>query len=339
MLFTLRKKNQMPALAKIIGSDKRFGRLQTRFEGCTRGLGDFARRQKKAYFSDRETELKEIIGLLIQTIAALSSENREHNRSILERSQRLEKIIRLDDSERLNPDLLQEVEELRAFVRDKEARDGEKIEKLSRQVTALGAQLEGVCAESERDGLTGALSRRAFDSLLEGWIAGNRVKPQSFALLILDIDDFKRINATHSHLTGDRALITIADTCRQAVRTGGLLARYGGEEFAILLPEVSFTNAVKKGREICEAIASTGCRLEGISSPEVLTLTVSIGVSVCRKHDTAATLVDRADQALRLAKRAGKNRVMSEKDIDQEPTSRRSVNGLTRKRDPGERPI
>jgi len=72
---------------------------------------------------------------------------------------------------------------------------------------------------------------------------------------------------------------------------------------------------VKKGRQICEAIASTRYVLEGMPSREALCLTVSIGVSCCRAGDTVASLVGRADKALYLAKESGKNRAVSEKDL------------------------
>jgi diguanylate cyclase len=94
-----------------------------------------------------------------------------------------------------------------------------------------------------------------------------------------------------------------------------VLARYGGEEFVIILPGASLRNAVKKGRQICEAIASTRYVLEGMSAKERFALTVSIGVSSCRPGDTEATVIERADRALYLAKVSGKNRVASEKDL------------------------
>jgi diguanylate cyclase len=307
-------KHGLTDLAETLGSEEKTRRLQTLFEGRKAGIGAFAQRQKD-YLRDRESEFKDIIDILSKAMVTLDSENRDYNRSILEQSRRLEEITLVEDIRRIKQVLLQEVEQLREAVREKEARDGAKIEKLSQEVTVLNSALQSARSQSERDGLTGILNRRAFDRHLADLIARNTVKPQDFALLMVDIDDFKRINDTFGHLTGDSVLVAVVGKCRQAVRGEDKLARYGGEEFAITLPGASLRNAMKKGRQICEAIASTRYVLEGMPSKEAFALTVSIGVSCCRAGDTVASLVDRADKALYLAKGSGKNRAVSEKDL------------------------
>jgi len=316
MLSTSRKRVPLLELSRGLDPGRRFASLHSRFEACARGIGAFTRRRQKAYFGDREAELQELIALLIQALADLSFENREHNRRILEHSRRMQAILRSADRQRPDAALMEETAELQAMVRDKEAREDEKVEMLSHQLSALDNHFERLCTEAEHDRLTGTLSRRTFDTRLDDLIGGKREKPKWVSLLMIDIDDFKRINDIHGYVAGDRALIMVADICRKAVPAGCEVARYGGEEFAILLPEVSVPDAIRKGWEICEAVASNGCRLEGISSRELLRLTVSIGVSSSRMHESAGLLVDRANQALRLAKHAGKNRVMAENDID-----------------------
>ncbi len=307
-------KTGLADFAETLVSEEKIQRLQTLFESRTAGIGTFAQRQKD-YLRDRETEFKDIIDILSKAMVVQDTENRAYNHSILEQSQRLEEITLLDDIKRIKQALLQEVEQLREAVREKEACDGAKIEKLSRQVAVLNNELQSVRSESERDGLTGILNRRAFDRHLADLIACNTVKPQEFALLMIDIDDFKRINDTYGHLTGDSVLVAVVNKCRQSVRGEDVLARYGGEEFAIILSGATLRNAVKKGRQICEAIATTRYLLEGMPSKETLSLTVSIGVSACRAGDAVAALVDRADKALYHAKKSGKNRVVSEKDL------------------------
>ncbi|MGE5255699.1 MAG: diguanylate cyclase [Hyphomicrobiales bacterium] len=307
-------KTGLADFAETLSSEEKIHRLQSLFESRKAGIGTFAQRQRD-YLRDRETEFKDIIDILTKAMVVLDSENRAYNRSILEQSQRLEEITLLDDIKRIKQALLQEVEQLREAVREKEARDGAKIEKLSHQVAVLNDELQSARSESDRDGLTGILNRRAFDRHLTDLIARNTVKSQIFALLMIDIDDFKRINDTYGHLTGDSVLVAVVNKCRQSVRGEDVLARYGGEEFAIILTGASLRNAVKKGRQICEAIATTRYLLEGLPSQETLSLTVSIGVSLCRSGDTGASLVDRADKALYQAKKAGKNRVVSEKDL------------------------
>lgn len=307
-------KTGLADFAETLGSEEKPRSLQALFESRKAGIGAFARCQKN-YLRDREAEFKGIIDILSKAMATLDSENRAYNRSILEQSRRLEEITLLDDIKRVKQSLLQEVEQLREAVRDKEARDGDKIEALSRQVAVLNRKLQSARSESERDGLTGILNRRTFDRYLTDLISRNTVTRQKVALLLVDIDDFKRINDAYGHLTGDSVLVAMVKKFRQSVRGEDVLARFGGEEFAIVLPGASLRNALKKGRQICEAIASTRYVLQGLPTREELALTVSIGVSCCRADDTVASLIDRADKALYLAKRSGKNRAVSEKDL------------------------
>jgi diguanylate cyclase len=309
-------KQSLAHLAEVLGSSETVRRLQPEFERGATMVGGFARRQKE-YVRDRETEFKGIIDVLTKAVVVQDSENREYNRSILEQSRRLEEISLLDDIKRVKLALVREVDHLREAVREKEARDGAKIDSLSQQVNVLKVELQSVRAESERDGLTGIFNRRTFDRYLSDLTARNLLEAQEVALLMVDIDDFKRVNDRHGHLTGDSVLVAIVNKCRQCTRAEDVLARYGGEEFCILLPGISLRNAVKKGRHICESIASTRYVLEGVPTHEPLGITVSIGVSVLRKGETAAALIDRADRALYAAKTSGKNRAVSEKDAKQ----------------------
>ncbi len=300
-------------LAESMGSEEKLSRIHARFQGHAQGIGEFAEKQKN-YLRERETEFKAIIDILTKAMVAQDCENREFNRGILEQSQRLEEMTRLDDIKRLKQTLLLEVEQLQAAVREKETRDSETIETLSRQVTTLNSELKSVRNESERDGLTGVLNRRAFDRYINDLVARNTMKHQDVALLMMDIDDFKRINDTYGHQAGDRVLVSMANKFRQAVRSDDLIARYGGEEFAIILPGASLRNGIKKGKQICDLVASARYLLEGMPPADALSLTMSIGVSACQKGDSATALICRADKALYLAKCSGKNRVRSEKD-------------------------
>jgi len=307
-------KTQLADLAEALGSNEEVRRLRPEFERGTTAIGGFARRQKD-YVRDRESEFKGIIDVLTKAVVVQDSENRDYNRSILDQSRRLEEITLLDDLKRVKLAIVKEVEQLREAVREKEARDGSKIQKLSQQVAVLKVELQSVRTESERDGLTGILNRRTFDRLLADLTARNTVKEQEVALLMIDIDDFKRVNDQYGHLTGDSVLAAIVNKCRQSTRGEDVLARYGGEEFCVLLPGASLRNAAKKARQICESIASTRYVLEGMPTKETLGITVSIGVSALRKGDTSAALIERADRALYLAKQSGKNRAVSEKDV------------------------
>jgi diguanylate cyclase (GGDEF)-like protein len=143
----------------------------------------------------------------------------------------------------------------------------------------------------------------------------NTVSPVPFSLLMLDIDNFKRINDTYGHPVGDRVILAVVQQCKGLIRKDDFLARYGGEEFAIILPAASLRHGSKKARAICKAIAVMRYPLDSQAPHTILSFTVSIGVSTCRPGDTVASIVERADKALYEAKRLGKNRVVSEKQV------------------------
>jgi diguanylate cyclase len=99
------------------------------------------------------------------------------------------------------------------------------------------------------------------------------------------------------------------------LRGDDIIARYGGEEFAMILPGASLRNSVKKGKQICQAIAGTRYAVDESAQGDYLSITVSVGVSTLRKGDTVTKIIDRADRALYHAKGTGKNKVVSEKQL------------------------
>lgn len=306
-------KQELADLSERLAAEEKLGRLERLFDTRQRSIRDFARLQNEC-LQTREAELKEIIDILTKAMAVLDSENREYNHSIMEQGRRLEELTHLEDIRRLKQSLLQEVEQLRRAVQEKETRDGAKIQSLAKQVAVLNTELQQVRTESERDGLTGVYNRRSFDRYLSDLMIKSAAVEKSFTLLMIDIDNFKQLNDSFGHPAGDSVLSAVARKCRQLIRIQDFLARYGGEEFAIVLPGAGLRDAVKKGRQICEAIASRRYLLEGSGCQEQIVLSVSIGVSVSAAGDTPSALVGRADKALYLAKASGKNCVRSERD-------------------------
>jgi diguanylate cyclase (GGDEF)-like protein len=157
------------------------------------------------------------------------------------------------------------------------------------------------------DGLTGLYVRRYFDARVAEEIERARRFASSFALVLLDLDDFKQMNDTHGHPFGDRVLREIAAIAASQLRGVDLAARYGGEELAFLLPRTSLADAQAVAERIREAVAAH--RLgDGENAPVI---TASLGVAAWAESgvDDAQSLVSRADAALYRAKAAGKNRV------------------------------
>ncbi len=181
------------------------------------------------------------------------------------------------------------------------------------QANAVLAQL------ASRDGLTGLANRRTFDEVLDTeWRRAQRLQ-QPLALLMLDVDHFKRYNDTYGHLGGDDCLRRVAQAIdKQVARPGDLAARYGGEEFAVILPNTDATGAVNLATRIRESVAAMGMLHPQSALQRV---TVSVGAAVLAPtpapDQRPAALVAKADQALYQAKHQGRDRVC----IDTAPVS------------------
>ncbi len=150
------------------------------------------------------------------------------------------------------------------------------------------------------DGLTGILNRYAFNKFLEEEIYRAERYGTKFSIILFDIDNFKKINDTYGHLTGDEVLKETVNIVKKQIRKSDVFARWGGEEFIILLP--NGTDAVEVAEKIRKTIANSF-----FIGPEKIT--VSFGVTSFKEGDTINSIIKRADQALYLAKENGKNRV------------------------------
>lgn len=156
------------------------------------------------------------------------------------------------------------------------------------------------------DPLTGILNRRHYLSASTAELS--RVKRYGFPLtvLMIDIDNFKAVNDTYGHGVGDIVIRTIASTCRTALRLPDILARYGGEEFVVTMPQTAEPEAKRVAERLRESLSEA----EIDTKDGKLKVTVSIGLAQWITSDNSIKdTIERADQALYAAKRAGKNRV------------------------------
>jgi diguanylate cyclase (GGDEF)-like protein len=156
-----------------------------------------------------------------------------------------------------------------------------------------------------RDSLTGLLRRAVFEERLATESERSLRDQNKFSVLLIDIDNFKKVNDTYGHPAGDQVLRTIAGVLRDNSRKIDIVARYGGEEFAVLLPSTDRTGAMLVAEKLRSAVAALGIQIQGHS----LQPTISIGVTTCRGDLSIDKIVQQSDNALYSAKHAGKNRV------------------------------
>ena len=160
------------------------------------------------------------------------------------------------------------------------------------------------------DPLTGAKNRRFFMALLADEKLKAQRLSQKMALLMLDIDHFKRVNDTYGHPSGDKVICHVTDICLHMSREIDVVARLGGEEFAILLPGSDAEQAVAVAERIRSRVESTA--VESLND-QAIHFTVSLGVAELSPTDvTELEWLGRADAALYLAKNSGRNKVMTQ---------------------------
>ncbi|OQY11942.1 MAG: hypothetical protein B6I30_05795 [Desulfobacteraceae bacterium 4572_187] len=310
---------QIDDLSETFATEKKLKTVESIFERRKKTIPAFIRGQKE-YLNTREKEIWDIIGFQRTAISTLDTENLAYNRKVYGQSKQIEAVTILDDIKTMKENIKKEVMSIQATVRKKEEQDRKQIEGLAEQISSLNVELKKVKTKAMTDGLTKAYNRGAFDSYMRKMVDQNTVKRSPFSLLMLDIDNFKKINDGYGHPIGDRVLVALVRKCAQLIRDEDFLARYGGEEFAIVLPGASLRNALKKAQRIRKAIAGTHYKTDKEKGGNTLSVTVSIGASSFCKNDSVSTVIDRSDRALYQAKRTGKNRVVSEKEIESEPS-------------------
>ena len=157
------------------------------------------------------------------------------------------------------------------------------------------------------DGLTELYNHRYFQDTLRKQIDIARRYNQSFSLIIVDIDFFKKFNDTYGHQAGDAVLRQVAQTLKKNSRTTDYVCRYGGEEMSIILPNTGAEEALNNANRICKAVAEKPFHLTPVDTANV---TISLGVATFPDNaQTPQDLIEWADKGLYYAKEHGRNQV------------------------------
>ena len=159
--------------------------------------------------------------------------------------------------------------------------------------------------QASHDKLTGLFNRNRFDEIYTKEIKRTKRYNNELSIIIFDIDDFKMVNDTYGHQTGDEVLKEIAKITLNNVREQDINVRWGGEEFLILLPQTNITGAVTVASKIKSAIK------EHIFTDKSLKITASFGVSQLLEEDDEISLISRSDKLLYEAKKTGKDKVIA----------------------------
>jgi len=183
------------------------------------------------------------------------------------------------------------------------------------EITQLKDDLQTARQEAMTDALTGLANRKMFDFKLREATQEAMGTGDPVSLMILDLDHFKHVNDNYGHHIGDQVIKLMAVILKETLKGQDTVARYGGEEFAAILPRTSIANAVKLAENIRQQLAKKEM-VNRKTGENLGSVTVSIGVAVFDNREQPSDLIERADRALYTAKNNGRNRVMSEHELN-----------------------
>ena len=189
--------------------------------------------------------------------------------------------------------LLRETKQL-IRLSDRREKDMNRLNKKLEHLT------HSLAYQAEHDFLTGCLNKGAMTARIEAALAA-----RDCGLIVLDIDHFKRVNDRHGHPAGDAVLRGLAEVMQEALSGDDLVGRMGGEEFALLLERPTLIQAKAHAEQLRRLIEATPLD----AGTQALPITVSLGVTACRRGEAFAAVYARADAALYEAKSGGRNRV------------------------------
>ncbi|MCP5297411.1 MAG: diguanylate cyclase [Zoogloeaceae bacterium] len=264
----------------------------------------------KKNLNEAKERLKVMLAGFVDHLATFSESTSDYHDKI-ERC--AEKISAANDLAELNDIIEEVVRETRVIqLNAQRSRDDlnalkARVEDAEQEVFRLQNELAETSEMVRHDQLTGALNRKGLEEAMDRELARAQRRQTPISLALLDVDNFKRLNDTYGHQTGDDALVHLAHVIRETLRPNDTLARYGGEEFLIILPDTPLEDAVavltRLQRELTKRFF--------MHKNEKLLITFSAGVTAYREGELRNDAFARADAAMYQAKKAGKNRVVS----------------------------
>jgi diguanylate cyclase len=263
--------------------------------------------KERALFA--QNEMREMLAAFIERLSVINQATGNFQEKLEDSARKIEQAKTLSE---IAPVLKEVVSATRSMATNsQQARDElqamrERASATEAELAKLHLELDRASSEARHDPLTGALNRKGLDESMERELSTVRRKETPLCVSLLDIDNFKKLNDSLGHDTGDAALNHLATVARESMRPQDTLARYGGEEFVILLPDTT----LEKGIEAMTRLQRELTKRFFLAGTEKVLITFSAGVAQLGDGEAGADAIKRADEAMYLAKRAGKNRVL-----------------------------
>lgn len=259
---------------------------------------------------DAKSTLKNLMTSFIDRLGEITETTGDYHAKIEGYTQKIGGTDNLTELSHLLEDIMQDTRVIQASA----LRSHEELLATRKQATEaeervkkLEQELEEVSELVREDQLTGALNRRGMEETLEKEFKRAERAHSPLSVALLDIDNFKQLNDTLGHQAGDQALVHLSRVIKETVRPTDSVARYGGEEFLVILPDT----ATPEGVDAIERLQRELTKKFFLHNNERKLITFSAGVATLGEHEDKEDLVGRADKAMYIAKKTGKNRVVA----------------------------
>ena len=284
-----------------------------------RRLDDVGRRVKdliykqsalKKHLNDARDRLKIMLATFVDRLADMSAVTGDYHDKIERCATRISQSNDIGELTDVLDEVMRETRTIQLSTRrshDELTEMKSRASDAEKEIARLQQELANASDMVRHDALTGALNRKGMDETLEQEVSRSERQGTSLCIAMLDIDNFKKLNDTLGHDAGDEALKHLTGVVKETIRPQDTLARYGGEEFVVLLPDTRLENGVNAMVRVQRELT----RKFFLHQNDKVLITFSCGVAELQQGEAAAEAVKRADQAMYLAKRSGKNRVVA----------------------------
>lgn len=283
-----------------------------------RRLDDVERRMKDVIFkqsalknslNEAKDRLKEMLATFVDRLADLSESTSGYHDKIERCADRVSRANDISELSEVIDEVMRETRVIQLNARrsrDELEAMRQRVDDSEKEVARLQVELAQASDMVRTDPLTGALNRKGMDEAIEREAARAQRQGSSLCMALLDIDNFKKLNDGLGHAAGDAALVHLAKVVQETIRPQDTLARYGGEEFVVLLPDTS----IEEGVNALVRVQRELTRKFFLHNNDKVLITFSCGVAQLAANETPKQALERADNGMYLAKRAGKNRVV-----------------------------
>ena len=256
-----------------------------------------------------QEQMRDMLSSFVKSLAAINNSSTHFQEKLEASALEIEGITRIDELGPVLKDLIAATHSIAAETgqtRQQLRAMQQRVAETEAELTRLYKDLSSASLQARNDPLTDTLNRKGLDEAILREMATAQRTGQPLSICMIDLDNFKKLNDGLGHEYGDMALVHFADVARSCMRPSDSLSRYGGEEFVILMPD----STMPQGVDVITRLQRALTKAFFLEGEKKRLITFSAGVVQFEKDESGTDAIKRADRAMYLAKRAGKNRVI-----------------------------